>query len=65
MNPKLVRWRPPPRRKMGRPAGIGFRARLAAAGTHANHCPTDGAPAMSAKTRTMTATMMPGTMTAG
>ena len=35
------------------------------AGTPANHCPTDGAPAMSAKTRTMTATMMPGTMTAG
>ena len=34
-------------------------------GTPANHCPTDGAPAMSAKTRTMTATMVPGTMTAG
>ena len=31
-------------------------------GTLANHCPTDGAPAISAKTRTMTPTMMLSTV---
>ena len=37
----------------------------AGAGTPANHCPTDDAQDMSAKTRTMTPTMMPGIIVGG